>query len=99
LTVLHFNARSICTKLNEIIAELSFLFIDVIFITETWLSPQHALGHYNMPGFNAYHNYRADKVDGGASIYVRESFISAQLSVNVTSNCAFNVCAAVLGQS
>ena len=94
--MLNFNARSIIHKFYEIKHELTILDTDIIFITETWLSPHSSHSLYS--GYSAFHNYRRDKTSGGASVYVRNNLLAAPLSDNVTPNGIFNICAVTFGQ-
>ena len=96
--MLHFNARSIVRKFDEIKHELTILDTDVIFITETWLSPYSSHSLYGLSGYSAFHNYRLDKTGGVASVCIRNNLFAAPLSDNVTPNGAFNICAVTFGQ-
>ena len=42
------------TKFSEITAELSTYSANIIFITETWLSPVSALCQYQIPGYSFF---------------------------------------------
>ena len=96
--MLHFNACSIVRKFDEIKHELTILDTDVIFITETWLSPHSSHSLYGLSGYSAFHNYRLDKTGGGASVYVRNNLFAVPFSDNVTPNGTFNICAVTFGQ-
>ena len=72
--------------------------MDVIFITETWLSPHGIPSHYTFPGYNVFHSLRSDKGDRAALIFIRDGISSAQLSTDVTLNNAYNVCAVTVDQ-
>ena len=74
------------------------MFTDVIFITETWLSPHSMSNHYTLPGYSVFHSFRSDKRGGGALIFIQNGIPSAQLSPDVTPNNAYNVCAVTAGQ-
>ena len=99
-SLLHFNARSIKCKFSDISAELSALdlFTNVIFITETWLSPHSMSNHYILPGYSVFHSFRSNKGGGGALIFIRDGIPSAQLSPDVTPNNAYNACAVTASQ-
>ena len=94
----HFNARSIVCKFDEIKHELTISDTDIIFISETWLSPHSSHSLYGLSSYSAFHNYRRDKTGGGASVYVRNNLFAEPLSDNVTPNCAFNICAVTFSQ-
>ena len=96
--MLHFNARSIVRKFDNIKHELTILDIDIIFITETWLSPHSSHSLYGLSGYSAFHNYRLDKTGCGAPVYVRNNLFAAPLSDSVTPNGAFNIYAVTFGQ-
>ena len=97
--MLHFNTRSIVCKFDEVKNELTSLDTDIIFITETWLSPRSAHCLYGLSSYNVFHNYRSDKSGGGASLYVRDNLFAAPLSDNITPNEAFNISAITIGQN
>ena len=88
------------SKSSDISAELSALdlLVDVIFITETWLSPHSLPSQYTLPRYSVFHSFRSDKESAGAFIFMRDGIPSAQLSPDVTPNNAYNVCAATVGQ-
>jgi exonuclease III len=97
MTILHFNARSIYGKFNEISTELKIYDSSVICITETWLHAGTTLGLYDLNGYCSYSNCRSSKLGGGCSIYVRKELHSQSVASDVTSNDAFNVCAVLVG--
>ena len=82
--MLHFNARSIVRKFYEIKHELTILDTDVIFITETWLSPPSLHSLFGLSGYSAFHNYRLDKTGGSASVLVRNNLFAAPISDNIS---------------
>ena len=74
------------------------LLADIIFIIETWLSPQNLPSQYTFPVYSVFHTFRSEKGGGGALIFIRDSIPSAQLSPDVTPKNAYNVCAVSVGQ-
>ena len=74
------------------------LLADILFISETWLSPNCSLNLYNIPTYKSFHNVRQGKPGGGASIYIHDNFPSAQLSNDISSNNAFKISAVTIGQ-
>ena len=74
------------------------MFTDVIFLTETWLSPHSMSNHYTLPGYSIFHSFRSGKGGEGALIFIRDSIPSAQLSPDVTPNNANNVCVVTASQ-
>ena len=97
LTLLNFNARSIMRQFDQIEDELALMHVDIIFISETWLSSNLA-SLYCLNGYNAFHRCRGDRTDGGASIYIRNKLSAILLLGDITINNAFNVCVASIGQ-
>ena len=87
MSVLCFNIRSFYKNIDEFLAILSLneSNIDIIVLTETWLNNDNKqLGC--IPGYVSYHCYRDSKIGGGVSIFVKESFISEPLDLNINNN-------------
>ena len=53
---------------------------------------------YKLDGYTLFSNVRNVKSGGGTAIYVRDNMRCRELSSNVTSIHAFNICAVVVGQ-
>ena len=64
MTILHFNARSICNKFDELSTEVQLCKALIVCITETWLNTSDMPGLYAISGYQAYHNYRDGKLGG-----------------------------------
>ena len=71
---------------------------DIVCITETWLTTCSMLKLYKLDGYTLFSNVRNVKSGGGTTIYFRNNMRCTELSSNVTSNDAFNICAVVDGQ-
>ena len=72
-SLLHFNARLIKCKFQDIAAELAALnlLVDVISVTESWLSQSAVADIHSLPSYNSFHSYRNDKDGGGAAVFIR----------------------------
>ena len=75
---------------------MSMLFADILFITETWLSPNCSLNLYNIPKYKSFHNVRQGKPGGGASTYFHNNVPSVQLPNYISSNNTFNISAVTI---
>jgi hypothetical protein len=95
--LLHFNARSVCNKIDNIAAEVSLFCASVVCVTETWLTAASPASQHNIVGYVSYCNHRVAKAGGGVMVLVREGLSAAQLTPVVTANDAFNVCAVTIG--
>ena len=85
-TILHFNARSIINKFDEIKAEILFYKPTIVRITETWLtilSTFHRRLHFLF-------DIRKDQDGGDLMILIEQQLIGRQLISGVTTNNAFN---------
>lgn len=69
VVISHLNARSMLSKLDDIIAYTRETNCSILAITETWLSQQITQETVNIPGFTAYRSDRPDR-GGGAAVYV-----------------------------
>ena len=91
--MLHFNARSVKQKWEEISAELYAIRADIICITESWLSETSFLLSYCLNGYRSYFNSRQNKRGGGAMILVKDSVRAIQISEDLSPSNLYNVCA------
>ena len=57
LTLLHFNARSICNEFDAIKAEITILGASIVCITETWLTATASTAQYSMGSYNSFYNH------------------------------------------
>ena len=73
-------------------AEIKVSGARVICITETWLTSD------SYKGYDAFFNNRIMNTGGGAMIFVDNSLPALQLTPEVTSNDAFNICAISFGR-
>ena len=97
MTILHFNARSICNKFDELSSAVQLCKAFIVCITETWLNASGMPGLYAIGGYQAYHNYRDGKIGGGSSIYIHKTLSSQSLMHEMTPNNAYNICAVLVG--
>ena len=67
LNVICWNAHSISNKFNELSILIDQLSIDIILISESWLSEDSI---FNIQGFSSY---RSDRFRGGTAIFIRSS--------------------------
>ena len=91
--LLHFNARSVIQKWEEISAELYAIRADIICITESWLSEISFLSSYCLNGYRSYFNSRQNKRGGGAMTLVKDSVRAIQISEDLSPSNLYNVCA------
>ena len=91
--LLHFNARSVIQKWEEISAELYAIRADIICITESWLSEISFLSSYCLNGYRSYLNSRQNKRGSDAMILVKDSVRAIQISKDLSPSNLYNVCA------
>ena len=96
---MHFNARSVRNKFDEIKSEVIITRPTFICITETWLASKLESGPYSLLGYNSYHNYRNDKVGGSVAISISETLNALQVTNEVTDCNSYNIYAVLLGSA
>jgi hypothetical protein len=89
----HFNARSVINKWEEVTAEVLTLDADIIYITETWLDIAADRGPYNLDGFHSFFNCRTDMRGGGSMILIKDTIRATQIGDIVSQKNAHNICA------
>lgn len=72
-SMFHVNIRSIPKNLNNLLCYLETLShkFTVIGLSESWLKEEN-FELFNIPGYNAEHNYRPIRAGGGVSMYINE---------------------------
>ena len=73
-SILHFNARSLVNKIDNVINfldELAFEFA-ILAVTETWANSDND-SRLNIPGYKLYNKNRPSKRGGGVAAYIKES--------------------------
>ena len=95
--MLHFNARSVCNKFDEITAEIIYRQPTVVCISETWIGCNTPTGPYTVDGYTGFFNCRRVKAGGGTMVLIKRSLPARLLTPDVSVNDAFNVCAVVIG--
>ena len=98
-SLLHFNARSICNKFDEIHVEIDVINPHLVCIMEKWLSRDSILQYYQLDGYTAFFNHRSVMYGGGTAIYVKNELHPRGLTDDVAGNDSFNICAVTLGWS
>ena len=70
-SIIHFNIRSLLSKIDHVQHYLHLLGInfDIMCFTESWLNVDNK-DLAQLPGYNAFHCLRPSKLGGGVSIYV-----------------------------
>lgn len=74
ICVAHLNVRSLLPKLADIQQMLSDFNIDVLCLTETWLTNAVDNSMIKIEGYNIHRNDREVRCGGGVAIYVRSYF-------------------------
>ena len=81
LTIEHINAQSVMGHLDEIVSLVNDRNIDVLCVSETWLTPIILDKYVNIPNYNIY---RHDlKPGGGVCIYVRSDVKVTKIELKV----------------
>jgi hypothetical protein len=74
------NIHSLPAHFPDLQRNIELLNVDILGITETWLSPSHQTKHYMLPGFKLVRLDRADGTGGGGvAVYIRDHFQIDQL--------------------
>ena len=69
------NVRGLATNLDSVHHFLQVSKPDILFLTETQISPSHATNHLACPGFELHQNFR---LKGGVCAYVRSSISASR---------------------
>ena len=77
-----FNARSIVNKIDEFKAWLCIHRTDIVFITETWTTPNINDSELNIPGYSFYRQDRTHSTGGGCLIYFKSHWKINMLESN-----------------
>ena len=93
LALLHFNARSVLNKWDEISAELYSTKPDIVCITKSWCNEGSSLSIYCLNGYHNFFNCRPHRHGGGAMILVRDIIRVHEISKLVSPSNFFNICA------
>jgi hypothetical protein len=89
LKIISWNAHSLQNKFTELFLLIDKLSIDIILISESWLTDNST---FYIPGFSSY---RADRFRGGAAIFIRSSiphfgFVKSQF--DYAESCTVSIC-------
>ena len=73
------NVRSINNKVNNVMALVSDRDIDLIFISETWLTETHnnITATIRDHGYNIHHFHRGNRIGGGVAIIFKKLAIKS----------------------
>ena len=81
LTIEHINAQSIMGHLDEIVSLINDRKIDVLCVSETWLTPIILDKYISIPNYNIYR--RDQKPGGGVCIYVRSDIKVTKIELKI----------------
>ena len=79
LNCLYTNIQSLVNKRTELVALLHRNNIHLVFLTETWLTENHAPDEYHLPGYQDPVLHHKDK--GGSAIFVKEGLDYIEVQV------------------
>lgn len=65
-------------------------------ITESWLNINLNMEIYQLSGYNSFYFYRRTKVGYCATLFIDSRFLASQLSHDVTTNNAYNMCTVII---
>lgn len=82
----HLNVRSLYTGFNELIDIINNNKLDILALSETWLSEDTPLDAFSIPGFNLYRKDRLTR-GGGVAVYIRDSINAELITINYDENC------------
>ena len=68
---------------------------DIVCITETWLKTNSIKSAFQIEGYSSYFNSRSSITGGGVVLYTK--YAGVQLTSEVTTNDAYNICAISIG--
>ena len=74
LNIAHVNARSAPKHIHEIDRIIRGTDLDILGISETFISPNTPKSVYQLSGYNFFHKDRDMKCRGGVGIYINEKF-------------------------
>ena len=94
---MHFNARSVRNKFNQVSAEIEQLQPSIACISETWLD-DNINDSYRINYYSSYYCNRKVKRGGGTMIFVSSSIPSRQCANIVAANDSYNICAVSVGR-
>ena len=72
--MMHFNCRSINSKITELILLLSVAQPDFVALSETWVTEGDS-GALSIPGYDVVSVPRKGKTGGGVALLIRQSII------------------------
>ncbi len=87
----HLNVRSLLPKVAELQCILSTCDIDVLSLSETFLTDNIADECLSVPGYKLYRNDRDSRHGGGVAVYVKDTILHTFLS-DAQSSTAIEVC-------
>lgn len=98
MTLLHFNARSVLRRWDEISAEMLASSADVFCISESWVTDPIDFAHYALPNYATFGSCRPSKKGGGVLLCVKDCLRPAACrgATDVSPSDAYNICAVKL---
>jgi len=85
LKICHLNIRSLLPKIDEVKMLIKESNIDVLAISETWLSNIIPDSFVNIKGYNLYRKDRLNTMGGGVAIFIKEN-ITHTIPTNLTND-------------
>ena len=82
LKIFYTNARSIRNKFEELFGYLYIHRVDVVCITESWVSETHYkdnIDAYKINGYNLY-LYQRSRAGSGVALYVKDTLFTTELT-------------------
>lgn len=90
LKIVHFNARSLNgLKLDYVKDVFNNSNIDLICVSESWFKQNVDEKHYEINGYNLYHNSRTNRKGGGVAIYCKNNIKSKLVNKSADSDVEF----------
>ena len=80
--MMHFNCRSINSKITELILLLSVAQPDFVALTETWVA-EGDIGALSIPGYNVVSVPRKGKTGGGVALLIRQGILFNEIEITV----------------
>ena len=87
LKITYTNVRSLLNKRDELHALIASTQLDVVALTETWLTDVVSDSELALPGFIFYRVDREDKGGGGVLLYVRDHLPSKLCHISRAADC------------
>src|ERR1043165_5718524 len=84
-TILHLNCRSITYKINEIQTLLHQLSVNILAVTETWLT-EPMVDTIHIPGYQFVHKCRKEGKGGGTGFFIREGIEFSIMNLSCADN-------------